>query len=300
MNSFIVSHALKVLNRKKIPYVFSGNENCKIKYAKKFSDIVPHSVAFYRYPTAVKIFGNVGDCLLILHSDAEKDCLPTSNYIFSDYPDVCFSIVASLLLEKNAALIHPNAIIAESAQIGMNVSIGPFSVIGSDVVIGNNVHIGSHVIIENAVIGDDVFISHGVKIGSPGLGPHKDFQGKWIDFPHFAKVIIGNNVNIMDNTVICRGTLTDTVIQSNVRISSFVHISHSVICHEGVFIAAGTIIAGSASIGKDSNLWINSSIRDQTKIGDNVVIGMGSVVIKNIPNDEVWAGNPALCIKRKS
>lgn len=299
MNSFIIKDSLNFLTENNISYTFLGNKDIEINYAKKFSEIEPHTVAFYRDRTNIEIIGNVNDCLLILHSDVDKDILPDSNYIFCDNPDLCFCVVASLLINNHEALIHPSAVISKSAQIGQNVSVGPFSIIGDNVVIGNNVRIESHVVIENSIIGNDVVVSTSVKIGSSGLGSHKSAYGKWFDFPHFGLVIIGDNVNILDNTVICRGTLNNTVIKSNVRIAGSVYISHGVFCDEGVFIASGVTIAGSVRIGKNSYIWINSSIRDQVTIGRNVTIGMGSVVTKNVPDNEMWVGNPARCIKLK-
>ncbi|GAM69539.1 galactoside O-acetyltransferase [Vibrio sp. JCM 19236] len=45
--------------------------------------------------------------------------------------------------------------------------------------------------------------------------------------------------------------------------------------------------------------WIGgfSIILKGVTIGENSVVGAGSVVTKNIPDNEVWAGNPAVFIK---
>ena len=45
-------------------------------------------------------------------------------------------------------MIHPQAIIETSAQIGENVTVGPWTYIGKDVVIGDNCEINSHVVIK--------------------------------------------------------------------------------------------------------------------------------------------------------
>jgi acetyltransferase-like isoleucine patch superfamily enzyme len=49
---------------------------------------------------------------------------------------------------------------------------------------------------------------------------------------------------------------------------------------DGVWIGSGAIIIGPC------------------KIGDNAVIGAGSVVTHNVGDYEIWAGNPAVFIKR--
>ena len=33
--------------------------------------------------------------------------------------------------------------------------------------------------------------------------------------------------------------------------------------------------------------------RDGVKIGTSCIVGMGSVVLKNIPDSQLWYGNPA-------
>jgi acetyltransferase-like isoleucine patch superfamily enzyme len=47
------------------------------------------------------------------------------------------------------------------------------------------------------------------------------------------------------------------------------------------------------------NVWIGAGVivLPGVDIGDNSVIGAGSVVTKNIPSNQIWAGVPARCIK---
>ncbi len=53
------------------------------------------------------------------------------------------------------------------------------------------------------------------------------------------------------------------------------------------------------TIGND--VWIGSHclIKGGVTIGDGAIIGMGSVVTKNVPPYEIWAGNPAKCIRKR-
>ena len=53
-------------------------------------------------------------------------------------------------------------------------------------------------------------------------------------------------------------------------------------------------------IGNDVFIGANSIILKGVSIGDRVIVGAGSVVTKSIPNDEIWAGNPAKKISKNS
>lgn len=51
----------------------------------------------------------------------------------------------------------------------------------------------------------------------------------------------------------------------------------------------------------ENDVWIGSNclIKAGVTIGNGAIIGMGSVVTKNIPPYEIWAGNPAKCIRKR-
>lgn len=80
---------------------------------------------------------------------------------------------------------------------------------------------------------------------------------------------------------------------------------------EGCVITSGTRIlshfynttdrrfyAGKVIIGKSVFIGLNSLIVNSVNIGDGAVIGAGSIVNKDIPANEIWAGNPVRFIKR--
>ena len=53
------------------------------------------------------------------------------------------------------------------------------------------------------------------------------------------------------------------------------------------------------TIGND--VWIGAKcmIKGGVTIGDGAIIGMGSVVTHDVPPYEIWAGNPAKCIRKR-
>ncbi|WP_194442099.1 acyltransferase [Pseudoalteromonas simplex] len=53
---------------------------------------------------------------------------------------------------------------------------------------------------------------------------------------------------------------------------------------------------GSIEIGSNVFVGVNSVLMPGVKIGSNVIIGTGSVVTKDIPDNSVYAGSPAMFI----
>ena len=84
------------------------------------------------------------------------------------------------------------------------------------------------------------------------------------------------------------------LISSNVGVSSINHIQNSL----NRAIDDDPSFSKPVTIG--NNVWIgmNACILPGVTIGDNSIVGSGSVVTKNIPANEIWAGNPARFIKK--
>ena len=110
-------------------------------------------------------------------------------------------------------------------------------------------------------------------------------------------VSVGNGV-VFYNPV---STVVDTSYPELLSFGNNVRIAHGciILTHDyswsviaGVY---GELVGGIApvTIGNNVFLGINTIILKGVKIGNNVIVGAGSVVTKDIPSNEVWAGNPA-------
>ena len=62
---------------------------------------------------------------------------------------------------------------------------------------------------------------------------------------------------------------------------------------------SGTYSRGKIHIKKNAYLGCNTVVCKPVTIGENAIVGAGSIVTKDIPDNEVWAGNPARFIKAR-
>lgn len=73
-------------------------------------------------------------------------------------------------------------------------------------------------------------------------------------------------------------------------------VEHDCLVGDFAHIGPGAVLAGNVSVGVGTFVGANAVVKQGVTIGRNVVIGAGSVVLSNVPDHEVWFGNPA---KRK-
>ncbi|GAP39835.1 acyltransferase [Flexilinea flocculi] len=101
---------------------------------------------------------------------------------------------------------------------------------------------------------------------------------------------IGKNLNIQRRCLIDQSFCWLISIGDNVNIGNNVHIiAHDVSTKRSL----GFSKIGLVTIGNDTFIGQNSTILPNVKIGKNCIIGAGSVVTKDIPDDTVYAENPA-------
>lgn len=216
-------------------------------------------------------------------------------------PRLAFAKVVSHYFDRaDEPGIDSTAICAESANIGEGVSVGCLSVIGEKVEIGEGSIIRDHVVIHsNCRIGKNCLIKSGSVIGEEGFGFDFEEDGTPIRMPHVGSASIGDRVEIGSNTVVCRGTVGDTIIGDDVKINDLVHIAHNCRIGKNVIIAGGKL-CGSVTLG--NGVWISPAtiIRNKVTIGENTTIGLGSVVTKDTEAGMVAYGNPAKVIRRKT
>ncbi len=211
-----------------------------------------------------------------------------------DYPDL--SVKKPNPKKYPSVKFGNNVLIGKNVKLGKNSQIGSNSIIESNVSIGNNCIIGSNVILKKTIIGNRVMIQDNCVIGQKGFGfiPLKEKNFK---FPHIGKVLIKDDVEIASSCTIDRGSIDDTIIGNNTYLDNQVHVAHNVQIGSNCMIAGQVGFAGSSKIGNYVSIGGQAGISGHLKIGNNVKIGGGSGVVKDIEDNQVVMGYPAVSLR---
>lgn len=146
-------------------------------------------------------------------------------------------------------------------------------------------------------MGSGCRVKAGAVLGLDGFGFERDESGVPIRLPHIGGVVLGQHVEVGANTVIARGTMSDTVIGDHVKLDDLVFIAHNAKIGARTMVVANAEISGSVSIGEDSWVGPGACIRDNVTIGHNALIGMGAVVVEDVGPYAVVCGNPARVLR---
>jgi sugar O-acyltransferase (sialic acid O-acetyltransferase NeuD family) len=108
------------------------------------------------------------------------------------------------------------------------------------------------------------------------------------------KAYVSRSVSIAGGTIVLHGAIINTgnSVGFNAIINSGALVEHDSRIGNHVHISTGVTINGGCSVDDESFIGSCSVIANNINIGTRVVIGAGSVVIKDVLEEGVYAGNP--------
>ena len=186
-------------------------------------------------------------------------------------------------------------VVEATAKIGDNVQLYPQCYVGDNVTIGEGTKIYPGVkIYEGTVIGKNCIIHAGVVLGADGFGFAPKEDGTFAKIPQLGNVIIEDNVELGANTCIDRAKTDSTIIRNGVKLDNLIQIGHNVEVGANTVMSAQVGIAGTTKVGANCFVAGQVGIADHVVIGNRVKIGSKSGIDKNVADDEIRFGYPAL------
>ena len=169
------------------------------------------------------------------------------------------------------AKIHPSSIVHPDAQLADSVEVGPFCIIGPTVKIGAGTVLRSHVVVEGrTTIGENNVVFAGASVGCQPQD--KKYAGE------DTALVVGDRNVIRENCTLSIGTVQDkglTVVGSGNLFMANVHIAHD--CQVG----SQTILAG------------QSAVHQFVRVGAHAMVGGMSALLRDLPPYVICSGNPA-------
>lgn len=161
-----------------------------------------------------------------------------------------------------------------------------------------------------SVLGDvSSWIEHSDKefiiaIGNPRTKKLVANRMEALGTPNFTSLIhpsvfMSNSVSVGKGCIICAGAILTVEIQigAHVILNLGVSVGHESILKDFVTIAPQASISGNVTLGELVEIGTGACIRQGLEIADGGMLGMGAVLTKAIPQNTIFAGNPARKLK---
>ena len=292
-----------------------GNSEIEVSKLSKIEEGGPGSLSFLANPKYTQFIYTTKASIVIVNKifKAEKEIHSTLIRVEDAYKSFSKLLEYYNQVKMNKTGIESPVFISKSATYGENIYIGAFAYLGENIKIGNNTKIYPNVYIgDNVNIGDNVILFSGAKIysdtiigdncvihssailGADGFGFAPNEKGEFIKVPQTGNVIIEDNVDVGAATSIDRATLGSTIIRKGVKLDNHIQIAHNVEIGKNTVIAAQTGIAGSTKIGENCMIGGQVGIVGHITIGNNVKIQAQSGIGRNVKDNEILQGSPAL------
>jgi UDP-N-acetylglucosamine acyltransferase len=175
--------------------------------------------------------------------------------------------------------VHPTAVVHPDAVLHESVEVGPFAVIGPKVKIGEGSAVGPHAVIEgDTTIGANNRVFQFASVGA--VPQDLKYGGE----P--TRLVIGDGNQIREFTTIHIGTAGGTGVtrigHGNL-LMAYSHVAHDCNVGSHCVLANSVALAGHVEVGDHVILGGLSAVHQFTRVGTHAFISGGSMVAMDVP-----------------
>ncbi|MBM4779069.1 MAG: acyl-ACP--UDP-N-acetylglucosamine O-acyltransferase [Archangiaceae bacterium] len=175
--------------------------------------------------------------------------------------------------------VHATAIVHPDAKLHESVEVGPYAIIGPKVKIGAGTTVGSHAVIEgDTTIGERNRIFHHASVGA--VPQDLKYAGE----P--TRLVIGDENMIREFTTLNIGTAGGgglTKVGNKNLFMAYSHVAHDCTVANGCVLANSVALAGHVDVADFVILGGLSAVHQFTRIGKHAFIAGGSMVAMDVP-----------------
>jgi UDP-N-acetylglucosamine acyltransferase len=177
-------------------------------------------------------------------------------------------------------MIHPTAVVHESALLGTDVEIGAYSMVGAGAVLGDRCRLESHAVVRDGCqLGVDVFVDSFCVIGG-------DAQMRGAN-PTAAKgrVLVGDRVVLREGVTLHRPVDPDAVtsIGDDCYFMAQSHAAHDCKVGEHVTLANGAMLDGHVEVFPHCFIGGGAGVHQFVRVGEGAMVAGNAAISYDVP-----------------
>ena len=177
-------------------------------------------------------------------------------------------------------MIHPTAVVHESAIVGHQVEVGPFAIIGARARIGDGCRLAAHAIVHrDCQLGEEVSVDSFVVVGG-------DAQMREVrPDSEQARVVIGSRCVLREGVTIHRSAeqVGATRVGPDCYLMSNSHVAHDCELGEFVTLANNAMLAGYVAIGAHTFVGGGVGVHQFVRVGEGVMVSGNASISYDVP-----------------